>query len=127
MSDTVIFANRIPESNGQEDPLEAIKDAIAFGASSTRMAIAHTDGPWLSLNCLGKPLPSPFRMKLIPPWRNSVTFLERCIATGAKPRLSNTRVSAEMSGPVNSTNSKPRVPIGLKSLSAAMAQAPGTH
>ena len=55
--------------------------AIAFGASSTRIAMAQTLGPCWSRKSLGKPLPSPFRMKLIPPWRNRVTFLERCMAT----------------------------------------------
>jgi len=56
-------------------------------------------------------------MKLMPPWRYSSTFLERCLATSEKPIFSNIGSSRPGLGEENSTNSKPHRPMGLSNRS----------
>ena len=57
-------------------------------------------------------------MKLMPPWRYSVTSLERWWATAAKPSISSTGSTTPGVGEANSTNSNPISPIGLSNRSA---------
>ena len=75
--------------------------------------MAQADGPCARANPCAKEAGSALMMKLISPWRCSVTFLERCRATTGKPSRSNRLRSSCGSGAVYSTNSKPSVPIGL--------------
>src|SRR3546814_2230776 len=56
---------------------------------------------------------SALRMKLMSPWRYSVTFFERCRATATKPMRSNSAASFSGSGAAYSMNSKPSVPMGF--------------
>ena len=56
---------------------------------------------------------SALTMKLISPWRYSITFLWRCRAIGLKPMRSNSAPMAAGSGAAYSMNSKPSVPMGL--------------
>src|SRR3954452_6817103 len=90
----------------------------AYCASATRNAIAGADGPCASAKRAAKEPGSALRIRLIPPWRYSVTALERWRATGAKPIVSNSWPRAAGSGWQNSTNSNPSVPIGLSGVMA---------
>src|SRR6218665_701380 len=75
--------------------------------------MAQTLGPCWRAKRWAKLSGSALMMKLIWPWRYSVTALWRWRATGLKPRLTNTRPMACGSGAANSMNSKPSVPMGL--------------
>ena len=61
----------------------------------------------------------PLTTKLMSPWRYSVTRLDLCRATGAKPMVSNSAPSFSGSDEAYSTNSNPSVPIGLDSVISA--------
>src|SRR5574343_1164084 len=75
--------------------------------------MAHTLGPCRRAKRWAKLSGSALMMKLMPPWRYSVTFLWRCLATGLKPMCSNSAPMAAGSGAAYSMNSKPSVPMGL--------------
>src|SRR3954454_16877851 len=77
--------------------------------------MAQAQGPCTRWKAWAKLSGSAFRMKLTSPCRQSVTCLLRWCATARKPSWVNSASSAGRSGPVNSTNSKPSVPIGLAS------------
>ncbi|EWS64877.1 hypothetical protein Y695_01874 [Hydrogenophaga sp. T4] len=64
-------------------------------------------------------------MKLISPWRYSVTALWRCFAIGLKPMRSNSAPMAAGSGAAYSMNSKPSVPMGFSQVVAAEVTAVG--
>src|SRR6266436_2257762 len=61
----------------------------APAASRTRNAMAQADGPCARAKDCAKDCASALMMKLISPWRCSVTFLARWRATTGKPRRSN--------------------------------------
>src|SRR5436305_842886 len=81
----------------------------ARAASRTRNAMAQADGPCARAKACAKDSGSALMMKLIPPWRWSVTFFERWRATAGKPSRSKSVRSSCGSGAVYSTNSKPSV------------------
>src|SRR3546814_10884201 len=51
------------------------------------------DGPWMRAKLWAKLSGSALRMKLMSPWRYSVTFFERWRATATKPMRSNSAAS----------------------------------
>src|SRR5215831_5188606 len=85
----------------------------AAGASLTRNAIAHADGPCSRAKFCATLCGSALMMKLISPCACSVTFLLRCRARAGNPSFANKVRSSSGSGAVYSTNSNPSVPMGL--------------
>src|SRR5690606_10389510 len=75
--------------------------------------MAHTDGPCRRAKRCAKECGSALTMKLMPPWRYSVTSLWRWRATALKPSVSKTLPRATGSGAAYSTNSNPAVPMGF--------------
>src|SRR5689334_8200883 len=80
--------------------------------------MAQAEAPCTRWKDCAKLSGSALTTKLMSPWRQSVTRFERWRATGAKPSEAKVASSCAVSGPVNSTNSKPSVPIGLRSETA---------
>src|SRR5436305_842887 len=89
--------------------------ARAHGPSACAMAFRVRDAARAFRRA--KDSGSALMMKLIPPWRWSVTFFERWRATAGKPSRSKSVRSSCGSGAVYSTNSKPSVPMGLSCVS----------
>src|SRR3984957_7516028 len=85
----------------------------AKAASLTRNAIAQMDPPCSCAKRCAKLPDSALIIKLMSPWRCSVTFRERWRATAGNPIWLNNDRSSVGSGAVYSTNSNPSVPIGL--------------
>src|SRR3990167_8464776 len=81
--------------------------------------MAHTLGPCRRAKRWAKLSGSALMMKLISPWRYSVTALWRCFAIGLKPMRSNSAPMAAGSGAAYSMNSKPSVPMGFSHVVAA--------